>query len=317
MLNLERLRALHAVADRGSVNAAAQALHVTTSAISQQLAKLETEIGQPLLERNGRGVRLTDAATLLVAHTSEVLARLERAEAELDARRDVVSGRLTVAAFATAVRGLAPQALRHLLTAHAQLEVVLREQEPQESVPQLVRGDLDLLIAQDWDNAPLALPDGLERAPIVDDVADVALPVDHRLAGREALALDELAGERWIAWQAGTICHDWLMHTLRSRGHEPRLTHTAGEHASQLALVGAGLGCCVVPRLGRGAVPPGVRIVPVKPALRRHVYALWRSETSRRKAIAAAVAAFQTSASALVQTGTRRSIPSRKTPGSR
>jgi DNA-binding transcriptional LysR family regulator len=331
MLNLERLRALHAVADRGSVNAAAQALHVTTSAISQQLTKLEAEIGLSLLERHGRGVRLTDAATMLVAHTSEVLSRLERAEAELDARRTGVGGHLTVAAFATAARGLAPHALRQLLVAHPQLDVVLREQEPHESIPQLMRGDLDLLIAQDWANAPLALPDGLGRAPIVDDVADVALPLDHPLSQREAVALEELAGDRWIAWQPGTICHDWLMHTLRSRGHEPKVSHTASEYATQLALVGAGLGCCVIPRLGRDSVPPGVCIVAVKPALRRHVYALWRTETSRRKAVAAAVAAFQSSANLrtgerasgrgtskqLVQPRRRAGIQSRRVPASR
>jgi DNA-binding transcriptional LysR family regulator len=299
MLNLDRLRALHAVADRGSVNAAAEALHVTDSAISQQLAKLEREIGQPLLERNGRGVRLTDAATVLVAHTGRVLSMLEQAEAELDAKRTEIVGRLTVAAFPTAVRGLVPVTLRELRAQHPQLDVALREQEPQDAIPHLVRGDLDLLIATDWANAPLPVPDGLSRAPIVDDVADVALSVDHPLASRKAVALDDLAGDRWITWLAGTICHDWLMHTLRSHGHEPQVAHTAGEHATQLALVAAGLGAAIIPRLGRDPVPAGVRLVPVEPALRRHVYALWRTETSRRRAIGAAVEAFQRSAAAL------------------
>lgn len=302
MLNLERLRALHAVADRGSVNAAADALHVTTSAISQQIAKLEQEVGQPLVERNGRGVRLTDAALVLVTHTARVMKTLEEAEAELDARLTEVVGRIAIAAFPTAARGLAPRALQHLSTAHPQLEVTLHEQEPDVSIPQLVRGDLDLLIAQDWANGPLALPDGLSRAALVDDLADVALPANHRLASRDVLSLDELAGDKWVAWQAGTICHDWLIQTLRSRGHEPTVSHTAGEHATQLAFVAAGLGACIIPRLGREPVPPGVRIVPVKPALSRHVYALWRTETSRRRAICAAVDAFQASAAAVVGT---------------
>ncbi len=299
MLNLDRLRALHAVADRGSVNAAAQALHVTDSAISQQLAKLEREIGQPLLERNGRGVRLTDAASVLVAHTARVLSMLEHAEAELDAQRTTVVGRLTIAAFPTAVRGLAPGALTYLRDTHPQLDVVVREQEPHESIPSLVRGDLDLLIAQDWSNAPLALPDGLSRAPVLDDLADVALPATHRLASRESVDLDELAEDRWITWLSGTICHDWLLYTLRSRGHEPNVSHTAGEHATQVALVAAGLGAAIIPRLGRDPSPPGVRFVPVTPALRRHLYALWRTETSRRRAIRAAVEAFQRSAASL------------------
>lgn len=299
MLNLERLRALHAVADRGSVNAAADALHVTTSAISQQLAKLEQEVGQALLERNGRGVRLTDAAHVLVAHTARAMKTLEEAEAELDAHRSTVAGRLAIAAFPTAARGLAPRALHHLAAAHPQLRVTLHEQEPDESLPMLVRGDLDLLVAQDWANAPLALPDGLSRAALVDDVADVALHVSHPLAGRDAVSLEELADARWISWRSGTICHDWLIHTFRSRGLEPAIAHTAAEHATQLSLVASGLGLCIIPRLGREPVPRDVRIVPVKPALRRHVYALWRTETSRRRAICAAVDALVASAAAV------------------
>lgn len=310
MLNLERLRALHAVADRGSVNAAAQALHVTDSAISQQLAKLEREIGQPLLERNGRGVRLTDAASVLVAHTARVLSLLEQAEADLDAQRTAVVGRLTIAAFPTAVRGLAPGALADLAATHPRLDVLVREQEPHESIPMLVRGDLDLLIAQDWSNAPLALPDGLSRAPLLDDIADVALPVTHPLASRESVDLDELANDRWITWLSGTICHDWLLHTLRSRGHEPKVAHMAGEHATQVALVAAGLGAAIIPRLGREPSPPSVRFVPIKPALRRHLYALWRSETSRRRAIRAAVDAFQRSAASIAPNPTPK--PARK-----
>jgi len=102
MFNFERLRTLHAVAARGSVNAAATALHVTNSAVSQQIAKLEGELGQSLLERNGRSVRLTDAATMLVEHTARMLLLMENAEAEFDAQRNSIFGQITVAAFPTA-----------------------------------------------------------------------------------------------------------------------------------------------------------------------------------------------------------------------
>ena len=88
MLNLDRLRALHAVSAHGSIIAAAETLNVTTSAVSQQLAKLELETGQTLLERHGRGVRLTDAAAALVPRTQRVLSLLEEAEAELEANDD-------------------------------------------------------------------------------------------------------------------------------------------------------------------------------------------------------------------------------------
>jgi len=298
MLSVERLRALHAVAAQGSILAAADVLHVTTSAVSQQLAKLEREVGQPLLEKQGRGVRLTDVGRRLVEHTEQVLSALEQAEAELESARDTLSGRLVIAAFATGARGLAPRALASLAAMYPQLQPMLREVEPVDSIPMLARRDVDLALLQDWANAPLALPPGLSKAPVLDDVADIALPAHHRLAHADRVRLDDLADEPWVTWLEGSICHDWLLHTLRRRGHEPRVAHTASEYATQLALVGAGLGAAVIPRLGRGPVPPGVRIVPSEPTLRRHVYAAWRRDASRRTTIRVAVEAFQQAASA-------------------
>jgi DNA-binding transcriptional LysR family regulator len=289
MLNLDRLRALHAVSAHGSIIAAAETLNVTTSAVSQQLAKLEMETGQTLLERHGRGVRLTDAATALVLRTHRVLSLLEEAEAELESADSAVAGRITVAAFATAARGLAPQAIAALRKTYPQLAITFHEQEPGESIPKLVRRDVDLIVINDWENAPLALPDGLTKAPLFDDIADIALPPGHRYAGAKSVKLSQLTGEEWIAWPGGSICHDFLLHTLRKNGHEPRITHTAGEYATQLALVAAGLGACILPRLGRGPVTAGVSVVPTEPALRRHVYAAWRTHATRKTAIRAAV----------------------------
>ncbi len=300
MLNFERLRALHAVASHGSVHAAASALHVTTSAVSQQIAKLEDELGQTLLERSGRGVRLTDAASVLVAHTEQVLSLMERAEAAFDAQRDAIVGRITVAAFPTAMRGLAPRVLSTLSHAHPELRVVLKEREPADALPLLVRGEVDLVVAQDWSNAPLPLYQGLSKEPLLDDRVDVALPTRHRLAARSAIHLDDLASEPWISWREGSTCHDWLVHTLRSRGHEPLIAHMAGEHATQLALVAAGAGICIIPRLGRDPLPRGVKIARVRPALARHVYALWREESTRRRAIRVTLEAFRASAAHLL-----------------
>jgi DNA-binding transcriptional LysR family regulator len=299
MINLERLRSLHAISTHGSLHLAAESLHVSASAVSQQIAKLEREVGEPLIEKRGRGVILTDAGSLLARHAESALTVLRRAEAELDARRAVVSGTVTVGAFATAMRGLGPDALRDVGERYPRLDVRVSELEPSESVALVARGDLDLALAQDWAGQPLVLPDGLERAPLFDDVADIALPEDHRFATAGSVTLADLANEPWISWRAGTICHDWLMLTLRSHGREPRVQHNALEYATQLALVGAGLGVAVLPRLGRGPVPDNVRIVAVSPALTRHVYAVSRADASRRSAIAATVAAFRFAAERL------------------
>src|SRR4029453_13535524 len=157
MLNLDRLRALHAVSSHGSINAAAETLHVTTSAVAQQLAKLEDETGQRLLERHGRGVRLTDAGSLLVSRTHQVLSLLESAGGEPGSRDGAGAGEITVAPFAPAARGLAPTAIRELRERYPQLSITFHEQEAFESVERLVRREVDLLIINTWHAAPFTL----------------------------------------------------------------------------------------------------------------------------------------------------------------
>ncbi|MDT0265749.1 LysR family transcriptional regulator [Streptomyces sp. DSM 44915] len=293
MLNIDRLRVLHAVRNHGSVSGAALALRVTTSAVSQQLAKLERETGQRLLARNGRGIRLTDAGRLLAEHAERILSQVELAQADLDAQRGQAVGELRVGAFATAARGLFPAALAALRVAHPRLRPALREMEPEAALTVLARGDIDLAVVLDWYNRPLALPGGLARRVLFDDVADIALPADHRLAGRAELDLTEVADEPWVSWPPGAICHDWLMFTLRGRGVEPRIVHTAAEHHTQLALIAAGLGVAVAPRLGRTPLPDGVALIPARETITRRVYAVWREGAEGRPAIRAAVAALR------------------------
>ncbi|MFL4492130.1 LysR family transcriptional regulator [Streptomyces sp. VTCC 41912] len=293
MLNLDRLRTLSAIARHGSVSAAAEGLHVTTSAVSQQIAKLERETGQQLLAKNGRGIRLTDAGRLLADHAARILSQVELAQADLEAHRGQPVGELRMGAFPTAARGLFPSALAALRAEHPQLRPRLREIEPDDSVRGVVRGDLDVAVVLDWYNRPLSLPDGLAKAPLLDDPSDVAMPSDHPLAGRQFVELEEFADDEWISWPQAEFCHDWLVFTLRGKGVEPRIAHMAEEHHTQLALIAAGLGVAVAPRLGRGPVPDGVSVVPVRHPMRRHVYAIWRADADRRPSIRAAVVALQ------------------------
>ncbi|MFF9002903.1 LysR family transcriptional regulator [Streptomyces achromogenes] len=296
MLNLERLRTLDALARHGSVSAAADALHVTTSAVSQQLGKLEREVGQRLLAKNGRGVRLTDAGRLLSEHAARILSQVELAESDLEAHRGQVVGELRLSAFPTAARGLFPAALGALRTEHPGLRVRSSELEPEQGIAGVVRGDLDLAVVLDWYNKPMPVPDGLVKAPLLDDPADVAMPVGHRLADRDEVELTEFAEDEWITWGEGEFCHEWLLFTLRSKGVEPIVGHRAGETHTQLGLVAAGLGVCIVPLLGRHPVPDGVVLVPLKQRVRRHVYVIWRADADRRPSIRAAVEALRTAA---------------------
>jgi DNA-binding transcriptional LysR family regulator len=299
MLNLERLRTLDALARHGSVSAAADALHVTTSAVSQQLGKLEREVGQQLLAKNGRGVRLTDAGRLLSEHAARILSQVELAQSDLEAHRGQVVGELRIAAFPTAARGLFPAALSALRGRHPGLRVRSSELEPEQGIAGVVRGDLDLAVVLDWYNKPMPVPDGLVKAPLLDDPADVALPVWHRFADRDEVDLTEFAEDEWITWGEGEFCHEWLMFTLRSKGIEPIIGHRAGETHTQLVLVADGLGVCVVPLLGRDPMPPGVVLVPLKQRVRRHVYVVWRADADRRPSIRAAVEALRVSAGRL------------------
>ncbi|MFJ3336789.1 LysR family transcriptional regulator [Streptomyces sp. NPDC086766] len=289
MLDLQRLRALHAVSVHGTVGAAAAALGYTSSAVSQQIAKLERETRTVLLERAGRGVRLTDEAHQLVATARELMAIVERAETELEERRGLPAGRLTVAAFASAARGLMPPVLADLARRHPALDARLSEIDPHLSVDLVAKGAVDLAVAHDWDIAPLPAPAGVEHALIGDDLCDLLVPAGHPFAGRTAVRRAELGGERWICQPPGRVCHDWLLRTLRAAGHEPDVVHQADENPTLVALVAAGLGVALIPRLGRGPLPDGVVEVPLDPLPVRRLYALWRQGAARRPSIAETV----------------------------
>ncbi|WP_270685010.1 LysR family transcriptional regulator [Nocardiopsis endophytica] len=296
MLSVDRMRVLHAIAANGSLTGAAEELRVTNSAVSQQLSKLEREVGQPLVERNGRGIRLTEAAEVLVEHTGQILSLVRQAEADLEAHRDAVIGHLRLASIATAARGLVPHALVSLKECHPRLAVELVEQEPDDSIPAVSRGDADMAVVVDWTGAPLPLPRGMERTPLMEDIADLALPSGHPLAHRGLVALDEVVDLPWISWPRGGACGEWLHRMISEQGSEPRIVHTAEEHQTKLALVAAGLGAAVMPRLGRGPVPEGVRLVQVQPALVRQVYVFWNADAARRPAISATVRALREAA---------------------
>ncbi|MFE3072367.1 LysR family transcriptional regulator [Streptomyces sp. NPDC059247] len=293
MLDLGRLRALHAVAVHGSVGAAAAALGYTPSAVSQQIGKLERETRTTLLERSGRGVRLTDEAHQLAGTAQRLLALVEEAEVRLEERRGLPSGRLSIACFASAARGLMPRALAELTRLHPDLDARLSEVDPHLSVDLVARGVVDLAVAHDWDIAPLPAPPGVEQAVIGDDRCDLLVHREHPLAGRASVRREELAAERWISQPPGTVCHDWLTRTLRTTGFEPLIAHQAEENHTQVALVAAGLGIALVPRLGRGALPPEVVAVRLDPMPTRRLHAMWRTGAARRPAIRETVRTLQ------------------------
>lgn len=286
-MDLGRLRALHAVSTYGSVHEAALALHVTTSAVSQQLGKLEREVGQRLIERNGRGVRLTDAALLLADHAGRILSQVEEARSDLEAARGGVRGHVTIGAFASSARGIVPPALCALRDGYPELTVELRELEMEDSIPMLARGDLDIALVNDWDTEPLPIADGIARTSLLDDVFDLVVPAGHRLAGRTEVDLAEMDGEAWVGWTKDSMCNKWLTRTLRARDIEPAIKHTVEDHHTQMTLVAAGLGSALLPRIGRPIPGGDVRVIELRPSLARHIYAITRNGATRRPAVRA------------------------------
>ncbi|GAA2155385.1 LysR family transcriptional regulator [Kitasatospora kazusensis] len=293
MMDLGRLRALRAVAVHGSVGGAAAALGFTPSAVSQQIAKLERETRTVLLERQGRGVVLTDAARELSETAQRVLALVEQAEVTLEEQRGQAVGRLLVAAFATGARGLLPGVLADLRDRCPELDVRLLESDPYPAAELVARGEVDLALVQDWPNVPLPVQEGLSRLDLGNDPVDVLLRAEDPLAEPAVVPVARLCGQRWISVPPGNICHDWLVRTMREAGEEPDVRYQVGEFQTQIALIAAGLGIGLVPRLGRGPLPPGVVARPLLPEPARRVFALWRTQTSRRPAITAALTALR------------------------
>jgi DNA-binding transcriptional LysR family regulator len=297
-MDLGRLRALHAVATYGSVLAASEALHCTPSAVSQQLAKLDRETGTRLLERDGRGLRLTDAGKLLAGHAARVLDAVDEARSALAAYHLEVVGEVTVGAFATACRGLLPPALATLTTRHPQLAARVVEMNPYEAIDALGRGRVEVAVVDDWPEVGLHLPEGTSFLELGFDVADLIVPAGHRLTAAKNVTLEGARPQRWIASPPGTICHDWLMRVLP--GVLP--DYYVGEFETQLTLIAAGLGVALVPRLARSGLPQGVAAVAVTPTPTRRVMVVWRSSSSARPAVVAATEALQ-EAWAMRQTG--------------
>jgi DNA-binding transcriptional LysR family regulator len=293
MIDLGRLRALHAVSVYGSIGSAADALGYTPSAVSQQLTKLERETRTILLERRGRGVVLTDAAQALAATAAQVLQLVENAELTLEEQRGQAIGTLVIAAFPTATRGLLPAVLPKLIDDHPALDVRVNETDPFEAVAAVARGEVHVAVVHDWHNTPLSLPEELSRVKLGSDPADILVPASHRLAGKESVRADDLVGERWICQPAGTICNEWLVRTMRKAGVEPDVVYSVAEYQTQLAMLAQGIGIGMLPRLGRGPLPAGVVVVPLQPAPSRRLYAVWRTATSRRPAVAATLAALK------------------------
>lgn len=260
MLSLRRLRLLREVGTRGSLAAAAAALDQDPSSVSHQLKILEAEVGAGLLERVGRGVRLTEEAQILVAHTEAVLRELEAAEAEIAGVRHRVGGTVRIAAFQTALHTIVPGALTRLARDHPDLEVITTHIRAEDGVPSLLARDFDLVLQEDYPSRPARRAEGVESEALGDDELCLITPAAACGSATPGPSLAECAHHSWAMEPTDTRAGHWSRAECRRAGFEPQVTVESSDNVLLVRLVSLGLASALVPRtsLRAGAASGGI-----------------------------------------------------------
>lgn len=279
-LDPRRLRVLRAVALRGGVMDAARLLHLTPSAVSQQLTQLEQEVGVALLDRSRRRIALTAAGWLLAERAERIEQELAQARRDLTALSGRVSGPVVVAAFPTAIRHLLAPALATIARDHPDVRPSVIELEGPPALHELRTGGVDVVIAEG--DRPIVEPPGLRAVPLADDEYRIAVP-----RGWSPRSVRELANRPWVAAPTDSACGAALERLAAKHRFSPVRAHTCLEFPAVVALVAAGLGAAILPSLALGDVPTdtvAVTSLPVGGA--RRLTALCRAPRSGPEPVA-------------------------------
>ncbi|WP_367038524.1 LysR family transcriptional regulator [Streptomyces sp. Je 1-332] len=265
MIDVQRLRVLRTVAEHGSFNRAAAVLHLTPSAVSQHVAALERSLGAQVVARSTRGVTLTPAGVIMVGAAESVAAELVHAKQQVD---QLGSGRtqITIATFTSGGRLLLPGALARLTADHPDTVVHVREAEPEDSLPLVRQGAVDVAIAYHFDGplpGRLGPSTGLAWTTLMEDPLHVVLPDTHRLADRTSLDIAELAAEPWVLGCLKTEAY--LRRHAERAGFEPEVRGTTTDYFFARSLVAAGVGISLIPSIALTPQITGIRTVPIAP----------------------------------------------------
>src|SRR5918912_450427 len=282
MLDVSRLRVLDAVARHGSVTAAARELNYSQSSVSHHLARLEAETGAQLLQRVGRGIRLTQAGQLLADRAAEIIGRIDAAAAELSAHAGLTAGRVRLAGFSSAIGSLVPRAVAALARRHPGLQISLIDAHPPEALELLRTGKIEVAIIFRYDETE-AEPNGVRLHHLVDD------PL-YLLSARRGRTLAALRDATWIAGCAR--CRSHLLSLCADAGFEPRIGYTSDDMVVMQALVAAGLGVTTLPGLALRAHHIAGVVATELPGYERHIYAATYGEPPDPPATAALLTAL-------------------------
>lgn len=292
MIDVGALRALRSVAALGTLARAADELGFTASAVSQQIKRLERQVGLPVLAPAGRGVVLTPAGQAIVDSAPDVFEALERcAEAAQSVAQGAPRGILRLVAFSTAIRGLVAPTLLRLSTRCPDLHVHITEQDPDQALHSVEAGTADLALVHDADGLPAPLPPSLTQRHVHTDVGDVVMSQTHPLARLDPpLACADLTGHAWVTSPPGTVCHQWFRRLVADVPEDPDVRHLVDDFATQMSLVASGDVIALIPRLARPPLREGLVSRPLRRPPKREVHAAWRRSASASPAIQAMLA---------------------------
>ncbi|MCF7548674.1 LysR family transcriptional regulator [Pseudonocardia sp. WMMC193] len=260
MLDVRRLALLAAVLDSGSMTAAAEQLGYSPSAVSQQLRRLEAEAGQPLLHRQARGVRPTEAGALLAGHARHLVRRLEAAEADLAELAGLRRGTLAVGTFPTVASALMPLVVSRFRRQYPDIRLDVRSARLDELLTMLENGTVGLSLLWDYDWHRVDAQE-FSLTPLLDDPTVVVLAQDHRLARRRQTSMAELADEDWIVRAHDHPVAEVLERSCRAAGFTPRISFQANDYQEAQAMVSVGLGIALAPRTAVTTPHPDVRVL--------------------------------------------------------
>jgi len=288
MLDVRRLRLLREVQVRGTLAAVASALHLSPSAVSQQLSQLEREAGHPLLERAGRRLQLTPQGELLAEHTTAILDRLELAESDLQASLDEATGTVRIAIFQSAALALMVPMLRVLAEQHPRLRVTLTQREPETALLETFARDFDLVVAEQYPGHAAPWHPDLDRAVLTHDAIRLAVP----RRWRHVTSLVDTAGLPWVVEQRGAASRHFAEQACRQAGFEPDIRFETADLQAHAALIRSGNAVALVPDLlWQGRRSP-VRLVDLPGAPERTVFTATRRSATRRPSVTAVRAAL-------------------------
>jgi molybdate transport repressor ModE-like protein len=306
MIDVRRLAVLREVARQGSFNRAAAALRLTPSAVSQQISALERTLGTAVVRRSTRGVELTEAGRVLAEASDAISAELAHAEQEISRLATALPEHLTVATFTSGGQRLLPAALTRFAAENPGVELTVLESDPEDSLPLVRSGAVDLALAYHFDGPPPARPgdrSGLTWTPLLDDPMWIVLAADHPLAGREVLAVADLAGERWVhgCLSMGGI----LDHYAALAGFEIRTACSGTDYVFAQSLIRVGVGVGMIPQIALTADQGGLATIPLLPPRPSRFVGVATPRRRPNPLTDALVRALQSTVSGLPQTSLR------------